>query len=37
MRFIGLLVGVIAGAIAAAYLSLVAELDRPLSDGDDGS
>jgi len=34
MRVIGLLLGVLAGTIAAAYLSLVVELDRPLRDGD---
>jgi len=34
MRLIGLLVGILAGTVASAYLSLVVELDQPLSDGD---
>jgi hypothetical protein len=37
MRVIGLLLGVLAGTIVAASLSLVVELDRPLWDGDDRS
>jgi hypothetical protein len=33
MRRIGLLLVVLAGTVAAAYLSLVVELDQPLRDG----
>lgn len=34
MRFLDLLLVVLAGTVAAACLSLVVELDQPLSDGD---
>jgi hypothetical protein len=34
MRWIGALLGVLAGTVAAAYLSLVVEFDRPVRDGD---
>jgi len=34
MRWIGLLLGVLAGTAAVAYLSLVVELDRPVRDAD---
>jgi len=34
MRFRGLVLVVLAGTVASAYLSLVVELDQPLSDGD---
>ena len=37
MRWIGLLLGVLAGTVAAAYLSLVVELDRPVGDADNRS
>jgi hypothetical protein len=34
MRVIGLVLGILVGTVAAAYLSLVVELDRPRVDGD---
>jgi hypothetical protein len=37
MHWIGLLLGVLPGAVAAAYLSLVVELDRPIRNARQGA